>query len=88
MSASHAMSALTAVAALGLILATRRAATHPSRKSHGAGSARPPWRRTAHAPDMIPPPASDESARAAVKDAEEHVRHCWLQLQAHPERPE
>ncbi|GAB2895946.1 hypothetical protein GCM10027074_74400 [Streptomyces deserti] len=90
MSASHAIPALTAAAAIGIILATRWAATHQSRHRHGASAARPPWRRTATAPDpatdTTPPPAPDEAACSAVQDAEEHVHRCWQQLQAHIDR--
>ncbi|MFC9219807.1 hypothetical protein ACFT8W_03155 [Streptomyces hygroscopicus] len=86
MSASHAMPALTAAAAIGIVLAARWAATHPSRSRHGASAARPPWRRTAPGPDTTPPPTPDEAARAAVKDAEEHLQRCLQQLRIHPDR--
>ncbi|TKT06600.1 hypothetical protein [Streptomyces galbus] len=88
MSASHAMPALAAAAAIGVILAARWATTRPRRSRHGASAARPPWRRTAPAPDTTTPEAPDGPAMTAVKDAEDHVQHVWQQLQARPERPE
>ncbi|GAA0907329.1 hypothetical protein GCM10009574_100180 [Streptomyces asiaticus] len=79
------MPSLTAAAAIGIILVARWAATR-ARNRHGASAARPPWRRTAPAPDTTSPPAPDEAAEAAVKDAEEHVQRCWQQLRIRPDR--
>jgi hypothetical protein len=91
-SASHAIPALTAAAAIGIILAARWAATHQSSNRHGASAARSPWRRTTTAPnpatDKTPPPTPDKAAWSAVQDAEEHVQRCWQQLQAHTDRPD
>ncbi|MDO0924411.1 hypothetical protein QQY24_02890 [Streptomyces sp. TG1A-8] len=77
----HTLPVLTAAAAAGAVLAARRAATHRRRGPvpHGAGAARPPWRRTAPSPAAGPPA---EASWNAVHRAEEHVHRCWRQLSA------
>lgn len=89
MSAPHAIPALTAAAAIGIILTARWAATLRSGHRQGASAARPPWRRTApdrHAAASTEmPPAATALAEArweAVRQAEEHVHRCWRQLGA------
>jgi hypothetical protein len=56
-SASHALPASTAAAAVGIVPAARRAASRYQHNRHGAGAARSPWRRTTVSPGFNAPPA-------------------------------
>lgn len=95
MSARHAVPALTAGAATGLVLLLRRVSARSWRggRRHGASAARPPWRRT---PTGDPPAApnrasrepEDHEAAVLVEEAEEHVYRYWNRLRTQQPPPD
>ncbi|MEU5364250.1 hypothetical protein ABZ354_12300 [Streptomyces sp. NPDC005925] len=95
MSARHAVPALTAGAATGMVLLLRRMSARSWRggRRHGASAARPPWRRTpaADAPAAAPnrdlgAPRERETA-VLVEEAEEHVYRYWKRLRTQQPPP-
>jgi hypothetical protein len=83
MSDQHAAATLTAAAAITLVLITRTAVLHSSRK-RTTGTARPRRRWTRHPAEAAPP----DDAASAVREAEQHVHRCWQHLRTHTDPPE
>ncbi|MEV5322423.1 hypothetical protein AB0K92_33135 [Streptomyces sp. NPDC052687] len=83
MSDQHAAAALTAAAAIALVLITRTALLRSS-LNRTTGTARPHRRWTRHPAEATPP---DEAA-LAVREAEQHVHRCWQHLHTRTDPPE
>ncbi|MFD7602286.1 hypothetical protein ACFWAN_17435 [Streptomyces mirabilis] len=84
----HAVPALTAAAAIALVLATRWIAIRHRGRCPGPGTACPHQHPTALSPDveLTEPMDGAGNEEAAVREAEEYVQFCWQRLQAHPDR--
>ncbi|ELP66304.1 hypothetical protein STRTUCAR8_01857 [Streptomyces turgidiscabies Car8] len=58
----------------------------------GARAAHPPRRRSTPHADKYKAPSSpgalSDDASSAIREAEQHVRHCWQQLQSRVDPPE
>lgn len=83
MSDQHAATALTAAAVIATILVARAVVLHQGdrrRAARAADLARP---RTAFCADKAASSAAgaSDAAACAVRAAEQHVHHCWQQLQ-------
>ncbi|MER6572230.1 hypothetical protein ABT288_40170 [Streptomyces sp. NPDC001093] len=89
MSDQHAAAALTAAAVIATILVARAAILHHSgRATWSTHRVRP---RAASRAGKAAPSAgtpSDDAAASAVREAEQHVHHCWQQLQTRVDPPE
>jgi hypothetical protein len=92
MSDQHAAAALTAAAVIAAILVARAAILHQGDRTPRARTAHLPRRRSTPHADRYKPPsppaAFSDHASSAVREAEQHVRHCWQQLPSRVDPPE
>lgn len=89
MSDQHAAAALTAAAVIATILVARAVLLHQNDRVAGC-TYRVRGRATSYADKAAPSPAalSYDAAACAVREAEQHVYHCWQQLQTRVDPPE
>jgi hypothetical protein len=87
MSDQHAASAVTAAAAVALILVARAAILHQGRRHSGA---RAHVRRGVTSAAVAVPATVPDGAAAdpAVREAERYVHDCWQQLRTRTDPPE
>ncbi|MGA5900255.1 hypothetical protein [Streptomyces venetus] len=92
MSDQHAAAALTAAAVIAAILVARAAVLHQGGRTQRARATHPPRRRSTPHADKYkapsPPAALSDDTSSAVREAEQHVHHCWQQLQPRVDPPE
>ncbi|MGW7385549.1 hypothetical protein [Streptomyces sp. NPDC054794] len=83
MSDQHAATALTAAAVIATILVARAVALGQGDRRRVARAANHVRRRTAPRADKAASSAAavSDAASCAVREAEQHVNHCWQQLQ-------
>ncbi|MGW7824785.1 hypothetical protein ACWGLF_43675 [Streptomyces puniciscabiei] len=89
MSDRHAAAALTAAAVIATILVARAAILHHSGRATWF-THRVRGRAASRAGKAAPSAVAlfDDAAARAVREAEQHVHHCWQQLQTRVDRPE
>ncbi|MER6408250.1 hypothetical protein ABT269_33150 [Streptomyces viridosporus] len=87
MSDQHAAAALTAAAVIATILVARAVVLHQGGRRRAAHLVR---RHTAPRAETAAPSAAalSDAASCAVREAEQHVHHCWQQLQTRADPPE
>ncbi|MEU7102722.1 hypothetical protein AB0A66_30935 [Streptomyces longwoodensis] len=85
MSDQHAASAVTAAAAVALILVARAAILHQGRRHAGA---RAHVRRGATRAAVAATVPDGAAADPAVREAERYVHQCWQQLRTRTDPPE
>ncbi|MER6075218.1 hypothetical protein ABT187_41780 [Streptomyces sp. NPDC001817] len=91
MSDQNEASTLAAAAVIAVILIARAAALHRSGRGRAARTVHSARRHTAlraSTTEEVAAPAADGVAACAVREAEQHVHHCWQQLQTHVDPPE
>ncbi|MEZ3182076.1 hypothetical protein KYY02_26435 [Streptomyces pimonensis] len=89
MSDQHAAAALTAAAIIATILVARAAVLHQSGRRRTAREARPVRAHTAPRTDEAASSAAvfSDAASCAVREAEQHVHHCWQQFRTRVDPP-
>ncbi|MGN5382498.1 hypothetical protein BIV25_20005 [Streptomyces sp. MUSC 14] len=88
MSEQHAAAALTAAAVIATILVARAAILHQSGRATWFGFTHRVHGRAASRAGKAVPSAvtlSDDATASVVREAEQHVHHCWQQLQTRVE---
>lgn len=84
--------ALTAAAVIAAILVARAAVLHQGGRTQRARARQPPRRRSTPHADKYEAPSSraalSEDTTCAVREAEQHVRHCWQQLPSRVDPPD
>ncbi|MFF5157797.1 hypothetical protein ACFY3N_16345 [Streptomyces sp. NPDC000348] len=86
----HAAAALTAAAVVAAILVARAAVLHQGDRRRVAREAHPVRGRTAPRADGAAPSAAtlSDAASRIVREAEQHVHHCWQRLRPRFDPPE
>ncbi|MEU6770207.1 hypothetical protein [Streptomyces sp. NPDC046759] len=87
MSDQQAAVALTAAAVVAAILVARAAVVHQGVRGRVTGLAHPIRGHTSPSAEKTVAALSN-AASCAVREAEQHVHHCWQQLQTRADPPE
>jgi hypothetical protein len=90
MSDQHAAAALTAAAVIAAILVARAVVLHQGSRRCAAREAHVVRGRTAPGADGATSSAAvlPDAASCVVREAEQHVHHCWQQLRTRVDPPD
>ncbi|MER7486154.1 hypothetical protein ABTY20_09690 [Streptomyces sp. NPDC126497] len=90
MSDQHVAAALTAAAVIAAILVARTVVLHQGDRRRVAREANPVRGRAAPYADTVTSSAAalPDAASCAVREAEQHVHHCWQQFRTRVDPPE